>query len=600
MGHPSIYPSGTTIFNKEKTFSGYTLFNAPGKGALLIDMNGREVHLWQGVDGFPNKILPGGYLFGSHGLRSPKYGVQDQVDLVQFDWDGNIIWSFNKLEKIQDPNQEIIWMARQHHDFQRDGNPVGYYSPTLTSQTHSGNTLILCHKNIYKPEISDKWLLDDIFIEVDWQGNIIWQWAFSDHFSELNFSEEARNVLYRDPNMRSTGGGMGDYLHINTMSRIGPNLHYDNGDERFHPDNIIWDSREANIIGITSRKTGKIVWQLGPDYNNKQVHHLGWIIGPHHAHIIPHGLPGAGNLLIFDNGGWAGYGAPNPSSVYGLKNAWRDSSQVLEINPVTLEIIWQHDAEKLGFAAPMDSSRFYSPYVSSAQRLPNGNTLITEGSNGRLIEITAEHEIVWEYVSPYWREGKKRNNMIYRAYRIPYDWIPQLDIPEENSIAPMDVSQFRLPNAAPKDTITGVYIEGIIKHKISDDDILCIARTRDNHPSKKSDTFFFSDNIYEIDSETFDSIINENKNNLIFFGASWCNKCKVLSELLPSLVKRYSINKINYLSVDNSVEILQKYSLRSIPIIAVSNNGKLVDKLVGLQDTTTYVSFLNQYFDKIN
>ncbi len=89
-----------------------------------------------------------------------------------------------------------------------------------------------------------------------------------------------------------------------------------------------------------------------------------------------------------------------------LKNAWRDSSRVLEINPVTLEIIWQHDAEKLGFASPMDSSRFYSPYVSSAQRLPNGNTLITEGSNGRLIEITAEHEIVWEYVSPYWREGK--------------------------------------------------------------------------------------------------------------------------------------------------------------------------------------------------
>ncbi|MBO1929219.1 hypothetical protein J4731_12205 [Providencia rettgeri] len=72
-----------------------------------------------------------------------------------------------------------------------------------------------------------------------------------------------------------------------------------------------------------------------------------------------------------------------------------------------------------------------------------------------------------------------------------------------------------------------------------------------------------------------------------------------MNELLPSLVKLYSINKINYLSVDNSVEILQKYSLRSIPIIAVSNNGKLVDKLVGLQDKK-HMSFLNQYFDKIS
>lgn len=601
MGHPTIYPSGTTILNKEKAFNGYTLFNAPGKGALLIDMNGREVHLWQGVNGFPNKLLPGGYLFGSHGLRSPKYGVQDQVDLVQFDWDGNIVWSFNQLEQIQDPNQEITWMARQHHDFQRDGNPVGYYSPELTPETHSGNTLLLCHKNVYKPEISDKWLLDDLFVEVDWEGNIIWQWAFSDHFSELKFSEEAKNVLYRDPNVRSAGGGMGDYLHINTMSRIGPNPHYDNGDERFHPDNIIWDSREANIVGITSRQTGEIVWQIGPDYNEKQVSHLGWIIGPHHAHIIPHGLPGAGNLLIFDNGGWAGYGAPNPSSVYGLKNAWRDSSRVLEINPVTLEIVWQHSAEELGYAAPMDANRFYSPYVSSAQRLPNGNTLITEGSDGRLIEVTANHEIVWEYISPYWREGKKRNNMIYRAYRVPYDWVPQLTQPEEIDIIPIDVAQYRLPNAAPKDTITGVYINGIIKHDPTEDDILCIARIeQDNTTSTKPDIFSINAHIDNIDTSTFNSIIDEDKNNIIFFGAEWCSKCKALNELLPSLIKSYAIDKINYLSIDSAPEITQKYSLRGVPVIAIFNKGKLIDKLIGLQDSKTYTQFFNQYLNLVD
>ncbi len=66
----------------------------------------------------------------------------------------------------------------------------------------------------------------------------------------------------------------------------------------------------------------------------------------------------AGNLLIFDNGGYC-YGAPNPSSVWLKMHG--EIVRVLEINPVTLEIIWQHDAEKLGFASPMDSSRFYSP-----------------------------------------------------------------------------------------------------------------------------------------------------------------------------------------------------------------------------------------------
>ena len=124
----------------------------------------------------------------------------------------------------------------------------------------------------------------------------------------------AKTVLFRDPNLRKlAGGSVGDWLHINSASFVGPNRHFDAGDNRFHPDNIIWDSREANIIAITDRKTGNITWRLGPNYDGSEAESkLGWIIGQHHAHIIPRGLPGEGNLLVFDNGGWAGYGKPNP------------------------------------------------------------------------------------------------------------------------------------------------------------------------------------------------------------------------------------------------------------------------------------------------
>ena len=59
MGHPTIYPTGATIYSPTKAWSGYTIFQAPDLGALLIDMNGREVHLWKGLRGFPNKIFPG-------------------------------------------------------------------------------------------------------------------------------------------------------------------------------------------------------------------------------------------------------------------------------------------------------------------------------------------------------------------------------------------------------------------------------------------------------------------------------------------------------------------------------------------------------------
>ena len=54
MGYPSIFPTGTTVYDKEKAFNGYTVFPS-AKGALLIDMNGREVQLWAGLGGFPNK-----------------------------------------------------------------------------------------------------------------------------------------------------------------------------------------------------------------------------------------------------------------------------------------------------------------------------------------------------------------------------------------------------------------------------------------------------------------------------------------------------------------------------------------------------------------
>lgn len=445
MGHPTVYPTGVTVYNKEKAWNGYTIFPS-AKGALLIDMNGNEVQLWAGLAGFPNKILPGGYVFGSTGARNGKYAYQDQLDLVQVDWDGNIVWKFDQNEFVDDPDREAGFVARQHHDFQREGSSTGYYAPGQEPYTDHGNTILLTHTNLYNHEITDKRLLDDRIIEVDWDGNIIWEWKASDHFEELGFDEAAKNVLFRNPTLREAGGNAGDWLHINSVSVLGENHWYDEGDERFHPDNLIWDARNANILAIISKETGEIVWRLGPDFGeNEAVRKIGWIIGQHHLHMIPKGLPGAGDLLVYDNGGRAGYGLPNPASPTGHYNAVRDYSRVLQINPVTLEITWQYTPEEAGNIPALDGYKFYSPYISSAQRLENGNTLITEGSDGRIFEVTPEHEIVWEYINPYYNTigGKYRNNMVYRAYRVPYEWIPQLERPVETSLEPVNVTFYK-------------------------------------------------------------------------------------------------------------------------------------------------------------
>ncbi len=103
-----------------------------------------------------------------------------------------------------------------------------------------GNTLLLVHDTIKDKRISDKMILDDVILEVDDEGNIVWKFSFSEHFEQLGFSEEAKNVLYRNPNLRNSEKPRGNYLDVTSISTIGENKWFDQGDPRFHPDNILF------------------------------------------------------------------------------------------------------------------------------------------------------------------------------------------------------------------------------------------------------------------------------------------------------------------------------------------------------------------------
>ena len=178
--------------------------------------------------------------------------------------------------------------------------------------------------------------------------------------------------------------------------------------------------------------------------------------------MIPKGLPGEGDLLVFDNGGAAGYDAPNAIAPDGTNAVHRDYSRILQFNPITLEVTWQYTPLEAGWLPFADGSRFYSPFISSAQRLPNGNTLITEGSDGHLIEVTPKHEIVWEYLSPYFKAPAPgfSSNMVYRAYRAPYEWVPQVEHAPEVSIEPIDNATFRVPGAS-SEKLNVTVVDGI-------------------------------------------------------------------------------------------------------------------------------------------
>ncbi len=428
---PSVYPTGTSRYDPAKAYNSFVLFTGGDNIAHLIDMSGHSVHEWQDaayhstlidpelnngklghvlvtletVEGQGNDLIPG------------RVNRRITKTIGELDWDGNVVWRFG--EKAPGG------VARQHHDWARlpNGNTI-----VLANLVHSVN-------GFKQPQI-----LDDVIYEVNPSGEVVWRWIASEHLDEFGFTPEELELVHNtdDP----------DYLHINNLKPVGDNRWFKNGDKRFAPDNLLFDSRNANFIAIIDKETGKIVWRLGPHYAKAGLRArnvprpVDQISGQHDAHIIPEGLPGAGNLLVFDNQGKAGY----PT----VETPLTGGSRILEINPIENEIVWQYTGADSG--GPDWS--FRSTHISAARRLPNGNTFIDEGQSGRLFQVTPEGEIVWEYVNPYFRISKDPvterfilNNQLYRGQPVPYDWVPAGTPYSEKTVVPPDLSRFRVSSA---------------------------------------------------------------------------------------------------------------------------------------------------------
>jgi hypothetical protein len=121
------------------------------------------------------------------------------------------------------------------------------------------------------------------------------------------------------------------------------------------------------------------------------------LFGQHNIQWIKKGLSGEGHLLVFNNG--SGRKPEEHSSVDELvpptdKDGKYTRPRRGPFGPV--KPIWSYTAPK--------KSDFYSFFISGAQRLPNGNTLIDSGASGTIFEVTPGNEIVWKFASPFKNE----------------------------------------------------------------------------------------------------------------------------------------------------------------------------------------------------
>ncbi len=123
--------------------------------------------------------------------------------------------------------------------------------------------------------------------------------------------------------------------------------------------NVVVTIREQDTVAVFDYDAGKLVWAWG----------RGELIRPHEASVLCNG-----NFLVFDN------------------RKGEDWSRVIEVNPLSREIEWEYHAEP--------RKDLYSATRGTAQRLPNGNTLIGVSNQGRAIEVAPDGTLVWEFLGP--------------------------------------------------------------------------------------------------------------------------------------------------------------------------------------------------------
>ena len=370
MGWSVSQKYGLTFHRPQLSFVGYTLVSPhSGKSVFLVDMNGQFVHHWR----FEHLLIR-------------KVELLDSGNLLAIGVDERLVPS-------EAPHFDPA-TGESNEPFEQRIRRIG------------GNCSMLC--------------------EVDWDGKIVWsheEVAFHHDFKRLANG----NVVF--PVWKELSQELSDSVAGGSSDSTGPTppmlgddvVEIDSAGKEirrvetwklFSPENdpicplearAEWthmnsvDVNEAGEILVSCRNnsrvaiidnSGSMKWSYGaPDTAHQ--HHASWLSN--------------GNVQIFDNGMHRKQGM--------------SYSRVIEVNPESNEVIWSYQGNP--------RAQFFSGHISGAVRLPNSNCLITEGTSGRVLEITADGEPVWEWWNPVFNSSANDGEsmaFLFRAYRYPQDF----------------------------------------------------------------------------------------------------------------------------------------------------------------------------------
>lgn len=388
----------------------------------MVNMSGEVVHTWEseyGPSGWVYLKENGHLLRGGRDPEAPVFAGGGQGGWMQeFTWEGELVWEYRFAS-----DQYLA-----HHDvaIMPNGNilAIAWEAKTVDQALQAGR----------KPEMIPKaGLWPDMVVELEPQGKddarIVWEWHLWDHLvqdfdeTKINYGDPAAHPELVDINF---GGPLPPPVtkekldSLRSINNASTNSTPENrGSDLFHINAIHYNARldqialsspDLNEIFIIDHSTtteeaaghtggrwgkgGDLLYRWGNPQNYRQgdsTHQQ--LAGQHDVKWIDEGVPGAGNLLVFNN--QVPGSAPGYSSVLEISPPFSEKGYSLADNGRfgPEEPAWRYIAE--------DTSSFYAPFISGAQRLNNGNTLITSGPQGRFFEVTPAGALLWEYWTPY-------------------------------------------------------------------------------------------------------------------------------------------------------------------------------------------------------
>lgn len=437
------------IYDSEEDTEGYVLYEPPtGTFTFLVDKQGEVVHTWESELNSMNSYLqPNGHLIRMEREENfTTFAAGGQSGRIrEYDWDGNLVWDFEYFSETY----------LTHHDMEIMPNghilAISYDALSKEEAIEAG----MDPEHVPNAGI---WL--DKIIEIEPTrpkgGKIVWEWRMRDHLvqelypDKKNYGKVAEHPRKLNINTHSAEAGSPmSAERIEEMKKMGfltSNATVDNqGSDVTHTNAVSYNPELDQIVisvpgygeilvidhSTTTKEAkgssggrwghgGELLYRWGNPANyGKGSKEDQKLFGQHDSKWIPKGYPGEGNLMVYNND------IPHPDNK--LPNMWASLAgnmtpamdvAIGDVGNYSAVFQWAIPSDDNGnyelgeggtfgpnepdwtYKAP-DLYSMYSAFISGAHRLKNGHTFITQGMQGRLIEVDENGKKVWEYWTPY-------------------------------------------------------------------------------------------------------------------------------------------------------------------------------------------------------